>query len=500
MSLRIPLVCFLLLLKLSSAIAQGVDRDYQRTIAPTASGAVTSELIFPRQGKHVHSSSLVELPDGSLLAAWFQGSGERKADDVCILGARKASPNGTWSKPFLLADTPDHPDCNPVLWIDKDQKLWLFWSTILSNEWESSLVKYRVSTDYLSATEPPRWQWQDTVHIKPNDFQKEMLDNWPELLKSVGFLPRAIQAEVSNLTYIGFLQDKWETILLVLLILILINYSTYRVHRWRQQRTGRGGWVRFVVRSGICYAAMATCAAMGATSYFAVQSNPKLNQRLGWMTANQPIQLQTGEIILPLYSDRFVASIMAITSDGGNSWQASQPLVGYGNIQPTLLERSSGQIVAMMRENGVRKRIRYSVSDNRGHNWSAVEETELPNPGSKVNLAALKNGNWVLAYNDLLDGRHTLSLAVSHDEGANWSPLKVFESEHPGEASFSYPCVIASKDGRMHLTYSSTYYGGNQKGEAIKHVSFEPPQLGQPRTGQPLSVAHGTRLLLGLAR
>ena len=60
-----------------------------------------------------------------------------------------------WGEPFVLADTPGHPDCNPVLWIDDDDRLWLFWSAILSNEWGSSLVKYRISTNYLAMDGPP---------------------------------------------------------------------------------------------------------------------------------------------------------------------------------------------------------------------------------------------------------------------------------------------------------------------------------------------------------
>ena len=44
--------------------------------------------IFALQNKHVHSSSIVECPNGDLLACWFYGSGERTADDVVIQGAR----------------------------------------------------------------------------------------------------------------------------------------------------------------------------------------------------------------------------------------------------------------------------------------------------------------------------------------------------------------------------------------------------------------------------
>ena len=45
-------------------------------------------LIFPMQPQHTHGSSIVTLPNGDILAAWFQGSGERTADDVKIMGAR----------------------------------------------------------------------------------------------------------------------------------------------------------------------------------------------------------------------------------------------------------------------------------------------------------------------------------------------------------------------------------------------------------------------------
>src|SRR5690554_5525217 len=82
---------------------------------PKEKVVVQEELIFPLQGQHVHGSSIVSLPNGDLLVAWFQGSGERTADDVRIMGARLKKGEGAWSVPFELADTPNLPDCNPVL-------------------------------------------------------------------------------------------------------------------------------------------------------------------------------------------------------------------------------------------------------------------------------------------------------------------------------------------------------------------------------------------------
>src|SRR5690606_13002604 len=90
--------------------------------------------IFPLQEEHTHGSTIVELPNGDLLAAWFQGNGERWADDVRIMGARLHKGADRWTKPFVMADVPDFPDINPVLFIDPRQKLWLVWYTVMANQ------------------------------------------------------------------------------------------------------------------------------------------------------------------------------------------------------------------------------------------------------------------------------------------------------------------------------------------------------------------------------
>ncbi len=469
---------------LDNSILPTPERNLSKTTEWAPPKVVQSEVIFPPQTKHTHASSIIELPDGSLLAAWFYGSGECKADDVCVMGARKSVDAKAWSEPFVLADTPGHPDCNPVLWIDNKSQLWLFWSTILSNEWESSLVKYRVSTDYLSAKGPPTWNWQDTIHIKPSSFQREMLSGWRQLLGSVSYFPRAIRAELSATTLPKLL---WKSIGLISVVVFLLLLPA-GLH-WRKEKSFLlSDWKRFAFRTTVCYGTMLLIGASGALGYFALQSSSKLNQRLGWLTANKPIQLQTGEIVLPLYSDRFVASIMAITKDGGNEWETSQPIVGYGNIQPCLIERTNGQIVALMRENGCRKRIRYSVSNDQGRKWSSVRETSLPNPGSKIHVAALRNGDWALAYNDLVDGRHTISLAISRDEGETWLPPLLLKNGAVGKASFSYPCLLETLDGRLHLTYSYHWCHEGTQRKTIKHLS-----LGNLRSEAPVSIAEGTR-------
>ena len=98
---------------------------------------------------HNHASCIVQAPNGDLLVCWFHGSGERTADDVKIEGARLRRGTRQWSPRFTMADTPGFPDGNPCMFIDPRGRLWLIYTTILANTWESALLKVRVSHDYL---------------------------------------------------------------------------------------------------------------------------------------------------------------------------------------------------------------------------------------------------------------------------------------------------------------------------------------------------------------
>lgn len=89
-----------------------------------------------------HASTIEEMPDGDLLAAWFGGTDEGE-DDVEIWLARK-TPGGSWSAPEAVTDFPEIPLWNPVL-IQDAQKTWLFFKIGPSpREWVGG---YRTSTD-----------------------------------------------------------------------------------------------------------------------------------------------------------------------------------------------------------------------------------------------------------------------------------------------------------------------------------------------------------------
>jgi predicted neuraminidase len=192
----------------------------------------------------------------------------------------------------------------------------------------------------------------------------------------------------------------------------------------------------------------------------------KLSSRLGWQPRCKPLVLPSGRMLLPLYSDTYSVSVMAISDDEGQTWYAGKPLAGYGNIQPALLRKNDGTIVAYMRENGPLKRIRIAESKDDGISWSLVGVTELPNPGSGLDAVRLKNGHWVLVYNDTTSGRNSLAVSLSEDEGQTWKWTRHLEKHKTG--SYHYPAITQGADGTLHVVYSYFVQGG----KSMKHAAI----------------------------
>lgn len=71
-----------------------------------------------------HASTIVELPNGELMASWFGGTYEGNPD-VAIWGSRRS--NGKWSPPVELVRESGTPTWNPVLFHTTDKKLWLYY-------------------------------------------------------------------------------------------------------------------------------------------------------------------------------------------------------------------------------------------------------------------------------------------------------------------------------------------------------------------------------------
>jgi predicted neuraminidase len=353
--------------------------------------------IFPANPKHNHASCVVELKDGSLLAAWYAGSGERTADDVVIEGSRLARGKTTWGPKFLMADTPGYPDCNPALFAAPDGSVWLFWPTILDHRWEGALLKFARSEHPEGEAAALSWSGSGVLHITPTNFAAAV----DKAIAALG------DAEKGR-----YLKRLEETKL---------------------------------------------------------RAADLLYQRLGWMPRVHPLVLPSGRWVLPLYSDTFSCSMMAISDDRGASWTASQPLIGFGNIQPSLVRKNDGVLVAFMRDNGPHHFIRMSSSSDDGVSWSPVVDSPFANPGAGIEAIRLANGHWVLIYNDQPRGRNSLAVSLSDDEGTSWKWIRHVERSEPGKGQFHYPSILQASDGPIHVTYTESRPG---LGSTITHTRF----------------------------
>ncbi|MCC5928520.1 MAG: exo-alpha-sialidase [Cyclobacteriaceae bacterium] len=410
-------VCMFFLLSCSKQVEKEVSGELKGPF-------LQKEFIFPVQDEHAHGSTLAELPNGDVLVAWFQGSGERWADDVRVLGARKKKGSNNWSEPFLMADVKEFPDCNPVLFLDGKNRLWLMWITIIANQWETSLIKYLISDDYENTEGAPTWTWQDVLLVKPGGKTERGIQADDPFVASVHEQLDQYTDYVKNLPGSGEYLERWE------------KHAQHIRDKAEGKDMMRAGRVQALDGS-------ADASEMGYP-YF---------RRMGWQTRNKPYISEEGRMIIPLYSDGFSISLMAITDDWGNNWSFSTPLIGGGNIQPAIARHRDGSLVAYMRDNGFPpKRLHMSRSEDEGKTWSLVQDSELHNSGTSCDIVTLENGNWVLINNDTESGRNRLTLSLSEDDGKTW-PWNRSIADDPNNRSH-YPAIVVGKNGVLHVSYS----------------------------------------------
>ncbi|GAB4056081.1 sialidase family protein [Spirosoma litoris] len=188
---------------------------------------------------------------------------------------------------------------------------------------------------------------------------------------------------------------------------------------------------------------------------------------------NKPVLLASGVLLCPTSSEDHNWRVhFERTSDWGKTWQKTEAIndgINDGAIQPSVLFYPNGQLQALCRsqKSGF---ILETWSKDDGKTWSPLQKTTLPNPNSGTDAVTLKDGRQVLVYNPVAPTpgksggpRTPLDIAISND-GKTWKTLAVLENE-PGE--YSYPAVIQTADGLIHVTYT-------WKRQRIRHVVLDP--------------------------
>jgi alpha-L-rhamnosidase len=192
---------------------------------------------------------------------------------------------------------------------------------------------------------------------------------------------------------------------------------------------------------------------------------------------NKPLLID-GQLVCPSSTEKDGWKVhFEMTTDLGKTWTKTADINDgkiVSAIQPSILTYKDGRLQVLCRSKN--RTINESWSTDKGKTWSAMTASSLPNNNSGTDAVTLKDGRQLLVYNhvkpadSLPNGkgaRTPLNVAVSKD-GKNWSAAVILEDSPISQ--YSYPSVIQSKDGMVHIVYT-------WRRERIKYVKIDPSKL-----------------------
>jgi alpha-L-rhamnosidase len=226
---------------------------------------------------------------------------------------------------------------------------------------------------------------------------------------------------------------------------------------------------------------------------------PKVSEWKGWMTAsqdagktwskpkalpegflgpvkNKPVLLPGGELLCASSTEGDGWKVhFEITSDAGKTWKKIGPINDgktVNAIQPSVLFHKGGKLQILCRSK--ERSIVESWSADNGKTWSPLTATALPNNNAGTDAVTLADGRQLLVYNHVKTpegekkgARTPLNVAVSND-GKIWHAALVLEDSPISQ--YSYPSVIQTADGFVHIVYT-------WRRQKIKYVKIDPKQL-----------------------
>jgi predicted neuraminidase len=207
------------------------------------------------------------------------------------------------------------------------------------------------------------------------------------------------------------------------------------------------------------------------------QDRQKLpNQGIG-PVKNKPIQLADGTLLCPSSDETggpWTVHV-EVTKDAGKTWTKIGPLNDGKKvraIQPTFVLLGGDKLGMLCRDGHADGHVLQAWSNDAGKSWTPLEESSLPNPNSGIDAVTLTSGQHLLVYNHTIrsgpspKGREHLGVAIS-DDAKNWKAALTLEQS---KGEYSYPAVIQSSDGLVHILYT-----WNRK--KLRHVVVDPAKL-----------------------
>ena len=178
-------------------------------------------------------------------------------------------------------------------------------------------------------------------------------------------------------------------------------------------------------------------------------------------TKNKPILGEDGLILIPSSvenNDRSWSSHVEWATSNLKMIGMSK-LIGLAHnaIQPTILKLGNLFWMLCRSRSGF---ITESLSSD-GINWAPMTKTSLPNPNSGIDAITLQDRRQLLVYNHTTRGRSSLNVSI-YNKG-DWHAALILEE---GYGNVSYPSVIQSRDGHVHIVYTWNRVG-------IKYIEID---------------------------
>lgn len=173
-------------------------------------------------------------------------------------------------------------------------------------------------------------------------------------------------------------------------------------------------------------------------------TSPFLN--ISTLVKGAPFLYSDGTLGIPVYHE-FIskfAEILHLDQQGVVLDKQRITAGGQGSLQPVLLIQSPLQARVLMRYGGasISHHVGSVSTIDAGQHWSQNKSLSLLNPDAAVSGIVLPDGRLLAALNNLEQGRTTLSLMLSSDDGKSWFEVRrvedqVVESEHATEMNYS---------------------------------------------------------------
>ncbi|TAK94256.1 MAG: hypothetical protein EPO07_16940 [Verrucomicrobia bacterium] len=195
------------------------------------------------------------------------------------------------------------------------------------------------------------------------------------------------------------------------------------------------------------------------------------------LVKNKPAPLTDGGFAVPVYHEflgAFPELLWWRPATGEFSAVKTRAFGGHSAFQPALVTLDETNAVLLCRTTGSVKKLQVSRTADSGKTWSGAQTIDLPNSNSGLDAIRLADGRLLLAFNDTVSGRDNLRLAVSADSGATWQRAATLAEE--AGAEFSYPTLLQSNGGFIHVTYT-------WKRRGITHATFNAAWLDQQLKG-----------------